>query len=239
MTGTARDSGERDERDQDAGKPAPIRVAIADDHPLYRDGLRTMVQSLQGMEFVGEAPDASSAVELVSRLQPDVLLLDLEMPGGGGLAALRGLGSIGAATRVLVVTMHEDETSLSAAMAAGARGYVSKSADRNELEHAIATCAAGGVVFGARVSGRLAGLLSGGGAAARAFPSLTPRERDVLERIARGEGNQQIARALGLSAKTVRNHVSIVLNKLAVVDRTAAMLLAREAGLGQDDRSRG
>src|SRR5688500_10658965 len=179
-----------------------IRVALADDHPLYRDGLRTMVQSLPELDFVGEASDGTSAVELVRRLQPDVLLLDLAMPGGGGLPALRAINAGAGPTRVLVVTMHEDETSLSAAMAAGARGYVSKCADRNELGHAIATCADGGVVFGARVSGRLAGLLGGArDAAARAFPSLTPRERDVLERMARGEANQQIARALGLSEK--------------------------------------
>src|SRR5688572_31813238 len=127
--------------------PAPIRVAVADDHPLYRDGLRTMVQSLEGMEFVGEAVDGTAAVELVRRLQPDVLLLDLEMPGGGGLSALRAINALGGPTRVLVVTMHEDEASLSAAMAAGSRGYLTKNADRNELSHAIATCAAGGVVF--------------------------------------------------------------------------------------------
>lgn len=217
-----------------AGGSASIRVAVADDHPLYRDALRTMVQSLPGMEFVAEASDGDSAVELVRRLQPDVLLLDLEMPGGGGLSALRAINADGAPTRVLVVTMHEDEISLSAAMAAGARGYVSKSADRNELAHAIAACAAGGVVFGSRVSSRVADLLGGqSDAAARAFPSLTPREREVLERLALGESNAAIARALGLSLKTVRNHVSIILSKLAVVDRTAAMLLAREAGFGQ------
>jgi len=220
---------------QDPGNQTRIRVAVADDHPLYRDGLRTMVQSLEDMEFVGEAADGAAAVELVSRLQPDVLLLDLEMPEGGGLQALRAIIALGGATRVLVVTMHEDETSLTAAVAAGARGYLSKSADRNELGRAIATCAAGGVVFGARMSGSLVGLVGASrDAGERAFPSLTVREREVLERMARGERNEQIARALGLSSKTVRNHVSIILSKLAVVDRTAAMLLAREAGLGHD-----
>jgi|SRR6187401_2448451 len=219
----------------DPAASAPIRVAIADDHPLYRDGLRTMVQSLQGMEFVGEAADGSSAVELVRRLEPDVLLLDLEMPAGGGLLALRAINALGGVTRVLVVTMHEDQSSLSAAVAAGARGYVSKSADRDELGRAIATCASGGVSFGAGVSARLVDLVSGSrDAAERAFPSLTPREREVLERLARGERNEQIASALGLSSKTVRNHVSIILSKLAVVDRTAAALIARDAGLGQD-----
>ncbi len=238
MNAAAEDQAAKDAGVRDAGQSVPIRVAIADDHPLYRDGLRTMVQSLPGMDFVGEASDGTSAADLVRRLQPDVLLLDLEMPAGGGLAALRSIMAMGLNTRVLVVTMHEDETSLATAIAAGARGYVSKSAGRDELERAIATCAAGGVVFGARVSARVAGLLSGSrDVAASAFPSLTPRERDVLERMARGEGNQQIARELGLSAKTVRNHVSIILSKLAVVDRTAAMLLARQAGLGQDEAS--
>ncbi len=116
----------------------PIRVAIADDHPLYRDGLRTMVQSLPGMEFIGEAQDGVSAVELVQRLQPDVLLLDLEMPAGGGLEALRTIHALDVPTAVLVITMHEDDNSVVAAIAAGARGYLSKSADRNELERAIA-----------------------------------------------------------------------------------------------------
>lgn len=227
MNATSREPG---------GSPVPIRVAIADDHPLYRDGLRTMVQSLPDMEFIGEAHDGVSAAELVQRLQPDVLLLDLEMPAGGGLEALRTIHALDVPTAVLVVTMHEDDNSVVQAIAAGARGYLSKSADRQELERAIAACAGGGVVFGARLAGRLAGLLSGPrDAAARAFPSLTPRERDVLERLARGEGNEAIARALGLSSKTVRNQVSVILSKLAAIDRSAAMELARRAGLGKDD----
>jgi DNA-binding NarL/FixJ family response regulator len=228
-------------QDRQVGEsPAPIRVAVADDHPLYRDGLRTMLQSLPGMEFVGEAPDGVSAVELVRLLQPDVLLLDLQMPGGGGLEALRSIVAMKAATAVLVVTMHEDDGSVVAAISAGARGYVSKGADRNELERAVVACAGGGVVFGAHLASRLAGMLTGPrDLAARAFPSLTPRERDVLDRLARGESNEAIATALGLSSKTVRNQVSVILSKLAVTDRTAAMLLAREAGLGQDDRTRG
>jgi DNA-binding NarL/FixJ family response regulator len=212
---------------------ALIRVAIADDHPLYRDGLRTMVQSLPGMDLVGEATNGREAAELVIATRPDVLLLDLEMPGGSGLDALRAIREAGSTTAVLIVTMHEDDPSLVAAMAAGARGYLSKSAGRNELGHAIATCAAGGVVFGREISGRLAHLLNRpADAAARAFPTLTPRERDVLDRIARGESNEAIARVLNLSSKTVRNQVSVILNKLAVPDRGAAIVIARDAGLG-------
>jgi len=215
---------------------AAIRVGIADDHPLYRDGLRTMIESLPGLEFVGAAADGDGAAALVARVQPDVLLLDLEMPAGGGLAALRAIRDAGSATAVIVVTMHEDDPSLVAAMATGARGYVSKSADRSELAQAIATCAAGGVVFSGRLSGRLARLLAHPtDRAARTFPTLTPRERQVLERLARGEDNAAIARVLGLSTKTVRNAVSVVLAKLAVRDRAAAMLVARDAGMGEQN----
>lgn len=211
---------------------APITVAIADDHPLYRDGVRAMVESLPGLAFVGEATSGDAAVELALRLAPDVLLLDLEMPGGGGLAALRELRAAGSATAVIVVTMHEDDPSIVSAIAAGARGYVSKSAGRRELGQAIATCAAGGVVFAGAMSGRLAQLLGRpDAAAARAFPTLTPRERDVLARMALGESNETIARVLSLSPKSVRNLVSVILSKLAVPDRAAAMILARDAGL--------
>jgi DNA-binding NarL/FixJ family response regulator len=225
--------------DEGRGRSSVIRVAIADDHPLYRDGLRTMVDSLPGLEFVGAAADGSGAAELVARLQPDVLLLDLEMPGGGGMATLRAIRDAGMPTAVVVVTMHEDDPSLVAAMAAGARGYVSKGAGRTELAHAIATCAAGGVVFSGQLSGRVARLLAHPtDRAARTFPTLTPREREVLDRLARGEDNASIARVLGLSSKTVRNVVSVVLGKLAVPDRAAAMLAARDAGMGGQEPPR-
>src|SRR5687768_17523809 len=188
-----------------------VRVAVADDHPVYRDGLRAMLESLPDVELVGEAGDTASAVELVGRVMPDVLLLDLEMPGGGGLEALRLIRTTMRAPAVLVLTMHEDDGSVVAAIRAGARGYLHKGADRNELSRAIAACAAGGVVFGARLSERLAGLLDRPeDLAARAFPTLTPREREVLERLAHGEDNETIARVLGLSSKTVRNQVSTI-----------------------------
>jgi DNA-binding NarL/FixJ family response regulator len=216
-------------------RPDPIRVAIADDHPLYRDGVRTMIESLPGLELVGEAADTAATLELVERLAPDVLLLDLDMPGGGGMEVLRVLRDRAHPTAALVLTMHEEDSSLVGAMKLGARGYVPKSSGRNELGHAISTCAAGGVVFGAGLAERMAGLLDRPHeAVARAFPTLTPRERDVLERLARGENNETIARVLGLSPKTVRNQVSNVLNKLEVPDRAAAIVLARDAGLGRD-----
>ena len=213
--------------------PRRVRVAVADDHPLYRDGLRAMLESLPDVELVGEADDTASAVELVRRAAPDVLLLDLEMPGGGGLEALRVIRSMIQPPAVVVLTMHEDDGSVVAAIRAGARGYLHKGADRTELSRAIAACAAGGMVFGGRLSERLAALLDRpDDLAAHAFPSLTPRERDVLERLAHGEDNETIARVLGLSSKTVRNQVSTILNKLGVPDRAAAMVLARDAGLG-------
>jgi DNA-binding NarL/FixJ family response regulator len=141
---------------------------------------------------------------------------------------------------VLVLTMHEEETALVAALRAGARGYLLKSADRRELANAINTCAAGGMVIGGELSGRLAGMLgSSVDAAARTFPSLTPRERQILDRLARGENNETIAHVLGLSQKTVRNQVSTILNKLAVPDRAAAIVLARDAGVGGSERRSG
>lgn len=215
--------------------PESIRVVIADDHPLYRDGVRTMVESLPGIELVGEAGDAQAALELVERLEPDVLLLDLDMPGGGGMEVLRVLQARAGSVAALVLTMHEDDASLVRAIKLGARGYVPKSSGRTELGHAISTCAAGGVVFGAGLSARMAALLDRSDQVASvAFPSLTPREREVLDRLARGDNNEAIARALGLSPKTVRNQVSLILDKLAVTDRAAAIVLARDAGLGRD-----
>jgi DNA-binding NarL/FixJ family response regulator len=214
---------------------AVIRVAVADDHPLYRDGVRTMLVSLPDIELVGEAVDTPTAIELVSELQPDVLLLDLDMPGGGGLEVLRHIRASQLPTATLVLTMHEDDASLVAAIRAGAHGYLPKSAERHELGHAIETCAAGGVVVSARLSGRLAEILDRPpDPAAQAFPDLTPRERAILDRLARGEDNETIGRVLSISSKTVRNQVSTILNKLEVPDRAAAIVRARDAGLGHD-----
>jgi len=217
-----------------------IRVAIADDHPLYRDGLRASLGSMEGIIVVGEAADGRAAVDLAKEVRPDVLLLDMEMPGGGGLSALRDIRAAGLPTAVVMLTMHDEDSSVVAAMRAGARGYLLKSAERGEIARTIATCAGGGVAFGAQLSDRLAGLFHpAGDPASSAFPSLTDRERDVLDRLARGENNETIARRLGLSSKTVRNHVSVILGKLAARDRAEAIVLAREAGLGVDPGSPG
>ena len=217
-----------------------IRVAIADDHPLYRDGLRASLGSLEGIIVVGEAADGRAAVALAKEVRPDVLLLDMEMPGGGGLSALRDIRAAGLPTAVVMLTMHDEDSSVVAAMRAGARGYLLKSAERGEIARTIATCAGGGAAFGAQLSDRLAGLFQPArDPASSAFPSLTDRERDVLDRLARGENNETIARRLGLSSKTVRNHVSVILGKLAARDRAEAIVLAREAGLGVDPGSPG
>jgi DNA-binding NarL/FixJ family response regulator len=212
-----------------------IRVAVADDHPLYRDGVRTMIESLPGIALVGEAADTQSAIDLLGTVQPDVLLLDLDMPGGGGLEVLRHIREDELPVATLVLTMHEDDASLVAAIRAGAHGYLPKSAERRELGHAIETCAAGGVVVSARLSGRLAEILDRPpDPAAQAFPDLTPRERAILDRLARGEDNETIGRVLSISSKTVRNQVSTILNKLEAPDRATAIVRARDAGLGHD-----
>jgi DNA-binding NarL/FixJ family response regulator len=217
-----------------------IRVAFADDHPLYRDGLRALLGSLPEVELVGEAADGESAARLVAERRPDVLLLDVSMPRGGGVEALHAIRRAGVPTAVVMLTMHDDDASLAAAMRGGARGYLPKSAGREEIARALAACAAGGVVFGSDLSPRMPGLFGRLGDPARdAFPSLTERERDVLERLAHGDDNEAIARRLGMSSKTVRNHVSVILGKLAARDRGAAIAMARDAGVGGDpDRGR-
>lgn len=216
-------------------EPPPVRVVIADDHPMYRFGLLAALGSVPQLEIVGEAADGRELVEVAARTSPDVVLTDLAMPGLDGAAAARLLLDHFPGVGVLVLTMHEDEDSLIAALAAGARGYLLKGADRDELVRAILGVAAGDAVYGAAVARRIVNHYTG--AAHRRPPSrpipddLTPRERDVLQLIAQGIRNAEIAQRLGMSDKTVRNHTSAILLKLQVPDRTAAALRAREAGL--------
>jgi DNA-binding NarL/FixJ family response regulator len=211
----------------------PIQVLIADDHPLFRKGLRTVLESLPDTVVAGEATTGREAVDLALALQPDVILMDLQMPEGGGLAAIRELAGQQPEARILVVTLFEDDESVFTALKAGARGYILKDADEDEMIRAIKAVAQGEAIFSPAIATRLMDYFSATQTSpqAGAFPDLTDREREILALIARGRSNAEIAEELTISLKTVRNHASNIFNKLQVADRTQAALRAREAGL--------
>ena len=220
-----------------SGGAKKIRVLIADDHPMVRQGLRVFLELEPDLEVVGEASDGAQAAELTAQLLPDVVLLDLVMPGVDGLTALETLAEHGLAERALVVTSFGEHRSALPALRAGARGYISKEVDPAALATAVRAVAAGHVLLGPQVAEALtalagaAGANSAGGrggldAAADRGPQLTVREREVLDLIAAGRSNREIAKALTLAEKTVKTHVSNVLMKLGVADRTQAALWA-------------
>ena len=215
-------------------REAPLRVVIADDHPAFRKGLGAMLESAASIEVIGEAGDGDEAVERALELTPDVVLMDVKMPGRNGIDATRQIVSRNPAIAVLVLTMYEDDDSVFAAMRAGARGYLLKGADQDDVLRAISAVAAGEAIFGPAIAERLMAYFAAGSAAAHPFPELTERERDVVELIARGRTNAAIAAELSLALKTVQNHVSNVFTKLQVTDRSGAVIKAREAGLGRE-----
>jgi DNA-binding NarL/FixJ family response regulator len=214
----------------------PLRVLVADDHPVYRDGLRLTLEGWDAATLVGEAIDGDEVVAEAGRLAPDVVLMDLQMPGRSGVEATRAIVERDPGVAVLVLTMFDDDDLVLAAIRAGARGYLLKGATRDELRRAILAAGSGEAIFGPKVAARLAGLLGDPARAARPFPDLTQREREVLELVAQGRANPDIARRLGISEKTVRNHVSTVLAKLEVLGRSEAIVRAREAGMGGEGR---
>jgi DNA-binding NarL/FixJ family response regulator len=211
------------------------RVLLVDDHPLFLDGVKAALMGDPDLEVVGTAGDRASALAQAAALEPDVVLMDLNLPDGSGIDATRDLLAAQPSARVLVMTMSADDDAVVAAMRAGARGYVVKGAGRDDLLQAVRTVASGGAVFSAGVADRLGAFFSGLAAqpGRETFPQLTEREREVLELLARGYDNRRIARELFLSDKTVRNHVSNVLARLDVADRSEAILRARRAGLGE------
>jgi DNA-binding NarL/FixJ family response regulator len=212
----------------------PVRVLVADDHPIYRDGLAVLLASVDGLDVVGTAADGAEAVAEALRLQPDVVVMDVQMPRLNGVEATRRLAAEAPGVGIVVLTMSEDDGTVFAAVRAGARGYLVKGAEQEEIVRAITTVASGGAVFGATLAARIAEFFTAGPAGpATAFPQLTAREREILELLAAGRSNQQIAGALYLSPKTVRNNVSNVFAKLQVADRAEAIVRAREAGLGR------
>ncbi|MBL7494800.1 response regulator transcription factor [Frankia sp. CNm7] len=210
-----------------------MRVLVVDDHPLFREGLTIAVETMPDVEVVGEAGDGDAAVEAVGRLAPDVVMMDLHMPGTNGIDATRRIVAEHPDVSVLVLTMLDGDDSVFAAMRAGARGYLLKGADRQEIARALRSVAAGEVVFSAAIASRvLAWFARGGRTTPAPFPELTDREREILDLVAHGLTNPAIARRLHLSDKTVRNHVSNVFTKLHVADRAEAVARARDAGLG-------
>jgi DNA-binding NarL/FixJ family response regulator len=211
-----------------------IRVLIADDHQLFRDGLKALLLSAPDTEVLGEAATGKEAIQLAAESQPDVILMDLQMPDMDGIEATRHIVRTNPRINVLMVTMFEDDSSVFAAMRAGARGYVLKGAKHDEMLRAIRAVSSGEAIFSPSIAARMMSFF----AASRSvlpeevFPDLTDREREVLNLIARGDSNADIANALAISVKTVRNHVSNIFSKLQVADRAQAAIRAREAGLG-------
>jgi DNA-binding NarL/FixJ family response regulator len=216
-----------------------IRVLIADDHAVFREGLRAVLGSEPDMEVAGEAATGNGVVESAAELRPDVILMDIQMPGINGIEATRRILSANPNIGVVVLTMFEDDDSVFSAMRAGARGYVLKGADPSEILKVLRAVAGGEAYFGPEIARRLVDFFSTPQVASseEALPELTARERDILSLIAQGYSNANIAARLFVSPNTVRNHITHIFAKLQVTDRAQAIIRAREAGLGRDDAS--
>ncbi|HJQ28989.1 MAG TPA: response regulator transcription factor [Rubrobacter sp.] len=215
----------------------PVRVLVADDHAVFRHGLKALLDSEPGIELVGEAASGRQVVESAATLAPDVVLMDLQMPGINGIEATRRILQTNPRVGIVVLTMFEDDDSVFSAMRAGARGYVLKGGEPSEILEVLRAVAKGEAHFGPEIARRITGFFSVlRSDPAESFPELTAREREILDLIARGHGNKEIARRLFLSPKTVRNHISHIFSKLQIADRAQAIVRAREAGMGRDGK---
>jgi DNA-binding NarL/FixJ family response regulator len=215
-----------------------IRILIADDHAFYREGVRAMLRAVPEADVVGEATTGDEAIAMALALQPDVILMDIKMPAVNGIDATRRILHASPHIAILIVTMFEDDDSVFAAMRAGARGYLLKDADQDELMHAIHSVVRGAAIFSPAIAQRMIHYfaLPRPTLAELAFPELTDREREILDLIAAGHSNAEIATRLVLSLKTVQNHVSNIFSKLQVADRAQAIVRARDAGMGRGSR---
>jgi DNA-binding NarL/FixJ family response regulator len=211
-----------------------LRILIAEDHPLFRKGMISLLSSVPEFEVVGEAATGEEAIARAAQLQPDVVLMDLQMPEVNGIEATRRILRESPSVRILVVTLFEDEDSVFMALRAGARGYVLKDADEEEMVLSIRAVGKGEAIFSPVIATRVLAYFATPHPAAppQVFPTLTDREREILNLIAQGHPNPSIARQLSLSTKTVGNYVSNIFTKLQVADRAQAIIRAREAGLG-------
>jgi DNA-binding NarL/FixJ family response regulator len=212
-----------------------LRILIAEDHPLFRKGVISLLSSEPGFEVIGEATTGEEAVVRAADLQPDVVLMDLQMPEVNGIEATRRILQQSPSVRILVVTLFEDDDSVFMALRAGARGYVLKDSDEEEMLASIRAVGRGEAIFSPPIATRVLAFFAAspeGGVPPQAFPTLTDREREILHLIAQGHPNPSIARQLSLSTKTVGNYVSNIFTKLQVADRPQAIIRAREAGLG-------
>ena len=216
-----------------------ITVLIADDHPAFRSGLRALLESAPNIAIVGDAETGNETVLQAAKLQPDVILMDIQMPDLNGIEATRRILHTSPHVAILILTMFEDDDFVFSALKAGARGYLLKGTPKAEILRAIQSVAAGDAIFGAAIARRLmtyfAEMQHPHSLPTFAFPELTEREREILHLIASHQSNPEIAERLNISLKTVRNHVSNIFSKLQVVDRAEAILRAREAGLGNQD----
>jgi DNA-binding NarL/FixJ family response regulator len=214
-----------------------IKVLIVDDHPVVRRGLRALLDTLDGIEVAGEACDGETAVDQVRQVRPDVVLMDLHMPGMGGIEATRRIAQLGQRPAVLVMTMFEDDDMVVTAVQAGARGYLVKGAEQDEISRALRAVAAGEVIFGPAVAARVLGMVGGAAGAqgdAQWSSDLTERERDILHLLAAGQRTASIAARLYLAPKTVSNALTSIFAKLHVAGRAEAIVVAREHGFGRD-----
>jgi len=216
-----------------------IRVLIADDHGVVREGLRAVLGSEPDMEVVGEAATGKEVVERAAELRPDVILMDIQMPGMNGIEATRRIIEANQEIGVIILTMYEDDDSVFSAMRAGARGYVLKGAHPSEILKVLRAVADGEAYFGTEIAKRLMNFFSAPKPASpeEAFPELSSREREILDLIAQGHSNAKIAARLFISPRTVSNHISHIFTKLQVADRAHAIIRAREEGLGREDTS--
>jgi DNA-binding NarL/FixJ family response regulator len=210
-----------------------IRVVIADDHPVVRGGLSALLSTVPFIEVAGVAGTGREAVQAAVTLRPDVLVMDIQMPDLNGIAATREISRAAPDVAVLMLTMFDDDDSVFAAMRSGARGYVLKGAQQDEIVRAIQAVAAGEAIFGPGIARRVLGMASAPATAGAPFPELTRREHEVLDLIAAGLRNTEIARRMSIAPKTIANHISAIFTKLQVTDRAEAIIRARDAGLGR------